>query len=161
MSSGLVVIGYEGSPASEGALRDAAELLSVNRALVVSVWEAGGTYEGLEVAPDTGMPIAPIDHRTMRDVDSALYERARRTAAGGARLAAALGLDAESLAVADDVTVAETLVRIAQERDAQAIVVGSHRRPRFEEALLGSTSRGVIRRATCPVLIGAIAERPE
>jgi nucleotide-binding universal stress UspA family protein len=42
---------------------------------------------------------------------------------------------------------------VTQERDAPAVVVGAHGYSRMRELLLGSTSREVIRRATCPVVV--------
>jgi hypothetical protein len=49
--------------------------------------------------------------------------------------------------------VAETLVTIAPERDAPAIVVGAHGHGTLGEVILDSTSRDVIRRAEQPVVI--------
>lgn len=150
MPAGPVLIGYDGSPAADHALREAAALLVPRQALVVVVWEAGAAYETLEVPT---IPAAPIDLRTAALTDQAMYEGARQLAHRGARLAADLGLEAESLAVADDVTVAETLVRLARERDAQAVVVGAHGHNRLERLFLGSTSRHVAEHAPCPVLV--------
>ena len=148
--SGPILIGYDGSPASDHALREAAALLGPRSALVVVVWEAGAAYATLE-GPE--IPAAPIDLRTAALTDQALYEGARQTAHLGARLAAELGFEAESLTVADDVTVAKTLVRLARERDAQAIVVGAHGHSRLEKLFLGSTSRQVLEHTHCPVLV--------
>jgi nucleotide-binding universal stress UspA family protein len=52
-----------------------------------------------------------------------------------------------------DITIAETLVTIARERDAPAIVVGAHGHGTLGEVILDSTSRDVIRRAEQPVVI--------
>ena len=56
---------------------------------------------------------------------------------------------AEGLAVAEDVevTIAETVLRVATERDAEVIVVGIEGRGRLGEVILGSTSRDIIRHA--------------
>jgi nucleotide-binding universal stress UspA family protein len=152
--SGPIVIGYDGSPASEHALREAGALLSPRPALVVVVWEAGAAFEMMELpGSGVGMPPAPIDIRTATEVDRALYERAQRLAQQGTGLARDCGFEAEGLAVADEVTVADTLVRLAQERDAQAVVVGAHGHGRLSEVLLGSTSQSVVRHAQCPVLL--------
>lgn len=48
---------------------------------------------------------------------------------------------------------AETVVSVASEREAVAIVVGAHGHGRLSAVILGGTSRGVIRRADCPVLV--------
>ena len=73
----------------------------------------------------------------------------------GAELAREAGFEAEALAVADDadMPVAETIVNVAREQGAAAIVIGAHGHSRLSEVVLGSTSRDVIRRAPCPVVI--------
>jgi nucleotide-binding universal stress UspA family protein len=47
---------------------------------------------------------------------------------------------------------AETIVRIAQERDADLIVMGTHGRTGLQHILLGSVAEKVVRLAPCPVL---------
>jgi nucleotide-binding universal stress UspA family protein len=116
-------------------------------ALVVTVWEPGVGYVLLTptIAP------APIEIRATLEVDEALYERARQLAEEGATTARELGFDAEGLAVADVLAPADTLVRIARDRDAAMVVVGSHGHRAVRELIVGSTTRAVIRSAPCPV----------
>jgi nucleotide-binding universal stress UspA family protein len=64
-----------------------------------------------------------------------------------------MGLSAGSLVVADDVSIADTLVRVAREQDAAALVIGAHRHGALSEVLLGSTSRDVVRHAPCPAVV--------
>jgi hypothetical protein len=60
MRSGPCIIGFDGSPASERALREGAALLAPGAALVVVVWEVGLALRCPVVpAPDLGL--APID----------------------------------------------------------------------------------------------------
>lgn len=154
MHGGPIIIGYDGSQAAECALREAGALLSGRPAIVVVVWEAGRAYE-LQDRP-TGLletPPASLDVRTALEFDKAMYESAQQLAQHGGALARQAGLDAEGLAVADDVTVADTLIRLAEERDSVAIVIGSHGHSELRELLLGSTSKAVVQRAPCPVLI--------
>lgn|SRR5215207_441741 len=154
MRAGPVVIGYDGTPPSEQALREAADLFAPRRVLVVVVWEAGRAFELAEMPIRVlETPPTALDVRTAFEVDKAMYEAAERLAGRGAALAQDLGLDAEGLAVADDMTVADTLVRLAREFDAAALVVGSHGHGGLREALLGSTSRGVVKHAPCPVVL--------
>jgi nucleotide-binding universal stress UspA family protein len=150
MRSGPVVVGFDGSVAAESAIRAVADLFDDRPVLVVTVWEAGAAFQLVE-APV--MAPAAIDVRTAMQVDEALLEQARRVAQQGAERARALGLDAEALTVADEVTVAETLVRLADERGAAAIAVGAHGHGALRELVLGSTSGAVVRKATCPVLV--------
>jgi nucleotide-binding universal stress UspA family protein len=157
--SGPIVIGYDGSPAAEHALREAGELLGPRPALVVVVWEAGAAYEMVEVPSATDLVPAPIDIRTAVELDQAIQERAQRLAQHGADIAREAGFDAEALAVADELTVADTLVRVANERDAQALVVGAHGHSALVERVLGTTSQSVVRHAPCPVIVDRPPER--
>lgn len=154
MTDRPLVIGFDGTPAAEQAVREAAALFADRPALVVAVWEAGRAYELLDVPSlSLGVPAAGVDVRTATALDDAAAENARRLAERGAALATDGGLRAEALVVADDITVAATLVRIAKEHQAAAIVVGSHGHRGITELLLGSTAREVLKQAPCPVLI--------
>jgi nucleotide-binding universal stress UspA family protein len=151
---GPVVIGYDGSPVADRALAEAAGLLSTRPALVVVVWEAGRAYEEAAWSAITlEVPVPTVDLRTAMELDRALYEAAERTAQHGAGVARSMGMQAGSLVVADDVTVADTLVRVASEQDAAALVIGAHNHGALSEVLLGSTSRDVLRHAPCPVVV--------
>jgi nucleotide-binding universal stress UspA family protein len=148
-----VVIAYDGSPEADRAIRAAGELLTVREALVITIWKSGLGFQ-LVALPTTsiGLPPGPLDVRTAAEVDRSLYEGAQRTAQRGAELAREAGLEAEPLAVADDpdTPIQETIVQVARERHAEAVVVGSHAR----RALLGDITRGVLKLAPCPVLVG-------
>jgi nucleotide-binding universal stress UspA family protein len=119
---------------------------------VVVVWKAGLTFELIE-RPTTavGLPPSPLDVRTALAVEEAVYEQAQQAAEQASALARELGLEAEPLVVAEDAEtpVDEVLVRLSQERDAQVVVVGAH----AHGPILGSVSRGVVRRAPCPALV--------
>jgi nucleotide-binding universal stress UspA family protein len=152
----VVVIGYDGSEAAEHAVREAGKLLSGRPALVVVVWKAGLGWELVELPVSSiGLPPAPIDVRTAVEVDEAMAERAQRLAEQGAQLAREAGFEADGLAVAEDVDtpIAGTIVSVARDRGAAAIVVGAHGHGRLSEAILGGTSRDVIRRADCAVVV--------
>ena len=152
--SGPVVIGYDGTAASRLTLDEAAALLAPDRAIIVVVWEAGRAYDLL--APPSAileMPPTTLDVRTAQELDDTAYREAEQLAQQGAALAKEKGLAAEGLTVADEVTVAETLVRVASDLDAAAIVVGAHNKGRLSRLLLGSTSAEVVRKAPCPVVV--------
>ncbi|MEA2268370.1 MAG: hypothetical protein QOC64_980 [Solirubrobacteraceae bacterium] len=159
MGTGPIVIAFDGTPDAEAALREAAELLRTRKAVVVVVWKQGLAFELMELPAVTGLPPAPIDVRTALEIDERLYESARHLAQQGARLASELGLEAEGLAVAEDpdVPVSAPIVRVARERDSQAIVVAPHHHGKRGPLVLGSVSRDVVRHAPCPVVM-AIAD---
>jgi nucleotide-binding universal stress UspA family protein len=159
MANGPLIIAYDGTRSSERAIRDAAELVGRRPALVTVVWKAGLAFELMGLPTATlGLPPAPIDIRTALEIDERASENARRLAQQGADLARELGMDAEGLAVAEDpeITVAETLVRLARERDASAIAIALHGDGRGGSVVvIGSTSRDVIRHAPCPVVVAS------
>jgi nucleotide-binding universal stress UspA family protein len=154
--SGPILIAYDGSDAADHAVREAGALLARRQALVLVVWKQGIGFELLTLPTSTvGLPPAALDISAALEADRALYERAQRLAQQGAGLARDAGFEAEGLAIADDpeVSVAETILRVARERDAAAIVAGTHGHGPVEEVLVGSVTRGIVRRAELPVLV--------
>ncbi len=154
MGSGPVIFGYDGSDLAEHAVREAGSLFANKQALIVSVWEAGRAFE-VASSPLRAFetPVAPLDEHTAFEVDQAMYDDANQLAGRGAAVAREGGFEADALAGADNKTVAETLVRLATECDAQAVVVGAHSKGPVKRAFLGSTSRHVTENAPCPVLV--------
>jgi nucleotide-binding universal stress UspA family protein len=153
-ASGPLVIAYDRSPPADHAVREAGKLFPGRRALVLVVWKEGLGFEIAELPAATiGMPPSPLDIRTALEIDRVIYEGAQKVAQQGAELAKEAGLDAEGLAVADevDVPLAETIAHVAEEQGAAAIVIGAQGQSRA--AILGSTSRDVIGHARGPVVI--------
>jgi nucleotide-binding universal stress UspA family protein len=155
MPSGPVVMAFDGSPAALRALHEAAGLLAPRPALVVVVWEAGAAYD-LATIPSAGLDLPPaqLDLRTAAELDLALYAAARELARRGAAVARSRGMPADALAVADEKTVSETLVRVARDVDAVAISAGRHGHGALYTVLVGSTTEDLLRHAPCPVLVG-------
>jgi nucleotide-binding universal stress UspA family protein len=153
---GPVVIGFDGTPASELAIRETGDLLAGHSALVVVVWYRGVGIEVVQVPPGPiGLEQPIVDVHQAVELDEAMFERAQKLAQRGAQLATDAGLEAESMAAADQLhtPVAETLLRVARDRDAEAVVVGAHNKGRLAEVLLGSTARDVVRHADRPVIV--------
>jgi nucleotide-binding universal stress UspA family protein len=149
---GPILIAFDGSAAARQAVTDTAWFAPPRRALVLTVWEAALAYA--MVAPSPNVMMAPaVDPATVLDVDHELGRRAERIASEGAELARSLGLDAPPLAMADSGDIATTILDVAREHDAAAIVVGSRGLNGLRARLEGSTSKGVLKRALCPVLI--------
>lgn len=149
-----VVIAFDGSSAARRALQESAALLAPRPALVVVVWEAGRGFELTDIP--SGLletPPVSLDIRTALEFEDAMYEAAQQLAQHGAALANKAGFQAEGLVVADDVTVADTLIRVATDHGAQAIVIGQREHSELRELLLGSTARAVVHEATCPVVL--------
>lgn len=67
------------------------------------------------------------------------------------------GLDVEFTVVVG--RPAEEIVRVANERASDLVVMGSHGRTGFRRMILGSVAEGVVRRAMCPVLVVKSGEK--
>jgi nucleotide-binding universal stress UspA family protein len=160
MASGPVVIAFDGSPAALLALQQAARLMAPRRGLVVVVWEAGAAYEYATI-PSAGLDLPPaqLDLRAAAEIDQALYSDAQEMARHGAAIATSLGMPAEGLAVADEMTVSDTIIRVAGDVDAAAIAVGRHGHSALRDVLLGSTTKELLREAPCPVLVARHREK--
>jgi nucleotide-binding universal stress UspA family protein len=156
---GPTLIAFDGSAAARQAVAATAALLKPRTTLVLTIWEAALAQAAVAAPPDVGMTPA-VDPSALLAVDDALRDRAERVANDGAELARSLGLDAEPLAMADVRDIAGTIVEVARDHKAATIVVGSRGlsglRARFE----GSTSKGVVKHAPCPVVVvhDAVAE---
>jgi nucleotide-binding universal stress UspA family protein len=98
------------------------------------------------------MAYMPPDPEQMAAVDRVQRDHAVGIAEAGARLARELGASAESLAVSDQVDVAGTILGVAEERDACAVVIGSRGLGRVK-GFFGSTSRALLNQTNRPVLV--------
>lgn len=157
----LVVIAYDGSPAARQAVIDAAKFLRGSKVLVVTVWEEGLEYalEAQAMPADIGGVPPMADPQVAHEVDHALHTQAEGVSREGAELATSLGLEAEPLAQPDDEgSVDKTLLRLVDERNAAAVVVGSRGLSGLRARLEGSTSKAVLKHASCPVIVVHEAE---
>jgi nucleotide-binding universal stress UspA family protein len=151
-SEGPILIAFDGSPAAREAVAAAARLLKPRRTIVVTVWDAGLAYATAGSPPDVGMTPS-VDPATVLNVDRALQEQAEQVSSEGANLARSLNLEAEPMAVVDVGGVAQTILDLASEHQAVAIVVGSRGLSGLRARLEGSTSKAVSTRAPCPVIV--------
>lgn len=149
-----VLIAYDGSPPARAAVSEAGRLFAPGAAIVLTVWEPG--LAEMMVMPDaTGMgsTMLPFDPSVTREVERASEEHAQSVAAEGMALATEAGLDARALAVEDLTDPPDAIVAAAEEHGARAIVIGSRGLGALKSKLLGSTSKAVLHRAACPVVV--------
>jgi nucleotide-binding universal stress UspA family protein len=148
-----VIVAYDGSEEAQTALREAVALFGHRPLIVASVWEPGLAM--MTMMPPAGEPSMGYmpDPDQVAAIDQAQSGHAGAVAEAGARLARELGATAEALSVPDAVNVAGTLVEIAEERDARAIVVGSRGLGGIKARVLGSTSRKLLHETHRPVLV--------
>lgn len=160
---GPVLLCYDGSEPAKHAIRHAAGLLGGGPAVVLTVWETGGSV--LLRAPgesiELGREFKDIAEDVLAEFDSGIAEQAQAVADEGAELARAAGFDAQPearravarAAERDTVTVWRAVLDAADERDAAVLVLGASGRSALGSALLGSVSYGVVHHSRRPVLV--------
>jgi nucleotide-binding universal stress UspA family protein len=144
-----VLIGYDGSPESEQAIRAAAGLLAPRRAVVAHVWDS---LSELLLHRDLD-DLSGTLREAAEELDAEDAQAAERLARRGAELAEAAGLEATPVTARGRPRAWRTLIELADEHDAAAVVVGSRGLGRVKSALLGSVSSGVVGQSHRPVLV--------
>ncbi len=135
-----VVVGYDGSEVSRRAMAFATEEAHIRGVplQVVTAWD----QPMVDLGMGAGSVVDP-------DLSQVIENRAGEVAAEGAELARKSGLEVSTGVVTGPAAAA--LVELS--RDADLIVVGSHRRQMMADLLLGGVSRQVATHAACPVVV--------
>jgi nucleotide-binding universal stress UspA family protein len=141
--SKAIVVGVDGSDASDEALRWAAEEARLRSAPLVAVY--AWSFIPPQPLGDPGMLAVPAGQL---DAESASAREALAEAVGTA-LGADPGVEVEQKLVEGD----PGEVLVAESEAAELLVVGSHGRSGLKAALLGSVSRHVVSHAACPVVV--------
>lgn len=155
-----ILIAFDGSPAAVEAVERAAGLLGDGRrAIILTVWEPGLLTAAIAPIPGgLGAPVPPPDVEQVQELDRSEEEHADRIAGEGVEIARGHGLDATPLVSRDESSVAQTILRVADEQDASAIVIGSRRHSAIASVLLGSTTEAVLHRTSRPLVVIRPAE---
>jgi nucleotide-binding universal stress UspA family protein len=148
-----VVVAFDRSDEAHAAVKAAASLFRGHPFVVVSVWEPGLAIAAVPADTGVGLAYPMPSPEEVEQVDQVQHEHAAATAEAGAALARSLGATAEALPVEDRVNVAETIHAIAEQVDAAAIVVGSRGLGGVKSAVMGSTSRRLLRDSRRPILV--------
>jgi nucleotide-binding universal stress UspA family protein len=130
------VLCYDGSEGSRRAIDAAGRVLRGGRALVLHVV--------VSLAPE----VFRGEAATLPEL-----EGARRVAAEGAEVARAAGFDAEPVVEVTPAEAGHCIVRFAEQRGADVVVVGARGLSSIRSLLLGSVSRDVVLHAGGPVLV--------
>jgi nucleotide-binding universal stress UspA family protein len=146
-ADGPLLLCYDGSADARNAIERAGALFEGWDAVVVTVWQQTAAVGNFAWAGETaGM----VD---FFELDRAAAEDGARVAEEGARVAQEAGLQAAPFAVEAAGPVWETIVDIANRRDAAAIVMGSRGLTGVRSVLLGSVSSAVVHHAERPTLV--------
>lgn len=144
-----IVIGYDGSPSAVHAMETAALLIPEAAATVVHLWHP--PFASAELRQRLTVRAHSVDER----ID--LLERegraeAERLVGHGVTLVRAAGWSAQPLVERCFGGDGYQLARLAEQRDVDAVVVGSHGLSGLQ-AILGSTSDLVVHVSPVPVLV--------
>jgi nucleotide-binding universal stress UspA family protein len=139
---GPVVFAYDGSELAKLAIDEASRQLAAGReALVLTVWHPFDV--GFVPAGDVRFDAAQV---------AEVRHAAEQTAAEGASLARATGLEVRSATV-EAAPTWKGIVNVADEQDASLIVLGSHGRTGLASVLIGSVAEAVAAHSRRSVLI--------
>jgi nucleotide-binding universal stress UspA family protein len=146
----MILASYDGSADAQAAIDHAAQLMPGAQVTVLTVWErfqmtvarTGGMGMGMGTSyPDGG------------DIDAVSEAAASARAAEGADRATAAGLVAEPRTAVRDDGIAGAILAVADELDADAIVLGTRGLTGLRSMLLGSVSHAVLQRADRSVIV--------
>ena len=139
---GPVLFAYDGSDLAKLAIEEAGRQLEPGRdAVVLTVWRPFAV--GFIPPPEVTFDAAASDE---------VRKAAEETAAQGASMAQAAGFRAQSLAV-KEATTWKGIARVADDRDASLIVLGSHGKSGLTGIFLGSVAAAVAAHSGRTVLI--------
>jgi nucleotide-binding universal stress UspA family protein len=138
-----LLIGFDGSPEAEVAIRAAGALLSPGRAVVAHVADIIAAFVS-HTGPMTG---------AAEELEEEEARAAARIVERGADLAEQAGFETVAIVARGKPKAWPTLLELADEHGAEAVVVGARGIGRVESALLGSVSAGLLGQSHLPVLV--------
>lgn len=144
-----VLLAYDGSESAKAAIDQAATLFAGRPLIVLSVARSVASTASASIA---GVPAGVAGDALMRLDEEGLH-RSELLAEEGAESARAAGLQTTSIGTLGDGTVWSTVLRVAEENDVAAVIVGSRGRSDLKSILLGSVSSGVVHHSACPVVV--------
>jgi nucleotide-binding universal stress UspA family protein len=146
----MILASYDGSADAQAAIDHAAQLMPGSEVTVLTVWEpfqlalsrTGGMGMGMGAYyPDTG------------EIDAASEAAASAQASEGADRATAAGLVAKPRIALREDRIAGAILAVADELDADAIVLGTRGLTGLRSMLLGSVSHAVLQHADRSVVV--------
>ncbi len=149
---------YDGSEDADTAIGRAAALFSRRRAVVLTVWEPMALWDPYDPATILSAPLDKLASRAL-DMDQILEELGRETLDRGVALARDSGFAVDGQLVRGKAWPA--ICNMAQELNAEAIVIGARGLSRAKSVLLGSVSFAVLTHAGRPVLVIPHADAAE
>jgi nucleotide-binding universal stress UspA family protein len=141
------LICYDGSEAAKKAITLAAELLTVQEAIVLTVWQP------IDVAGGIGWTGGSAGTLNFVELDRAASDEAVLLANDGVLAATEAGLDAQAKTIQASGPVWSTICEVADRDHAGVIVMGSRGLSGVKSVLMGSVSSAVLHHASQPTLV--------
>jgi nucleotide-binding universal stress UspA family protein len=147
---GSVLLCFDGSDDAVAAIARAGELLAPRTAVVLTVSEPAASWAPYDPATILSAPLSRLASNAL-DLDEIGRDLARERMEQGRDLAIAAGFAADGrLEVGKPWRI---ICQVADEIDAESIVIGARGLGRVESVLLGSVSSAVVYHARRPVLL--------
>jgi nucleotide-binding universal stress UspA family protein len=144
-----VLLAYDGSEGAQAAIPHAADLFLNRPLLVLSVARSAAAVGSASIA---GIP-AGVAAEALARLDEEAQRQAEALADEGAKAAEAAGLNATGMGTISDGSIWGVIVRVAEEKNVAAVMMGSRGRSELQSILLGSVSTGVIHHCARPVVV--------
>jgi len=160
----MILLSYDGSADAQAAIDRAAQLMPGAAVTVLTVWVP---FVALMASSGSGMGMgltASYGFAESATIDAAGRDAALATATEGSQRAAAAGLVSTPQAESRRGDIADTILGVAAELDADLIAMGTRGLTGVKAFLLGSVSHGVVQHADRAVLVvpsPALAARRE
>lgn len=143
-----ILLCYDGSPSARHALAIANATLGDRPVTVLHVWNPP-----VKVLADAFGAKEPAHAASTDELEGRALGRAQEIAGEGAELAREAGFVVEGRVERSDGAVWETILEIAEQTDADMIVIGTHGTTAVRSVLLGSVSNAVVHHSERPVLV--------
>lgn len=147
----VIVVGTDFSPYSERALRAAYEQARHHPSAELHLAHASSA--GIDSVFPAPAPLSKLGEAPLENLDALKERSVEHLDAFIATLAPAERANVRFIAHVLHDTPLEALTWLASELQADLIVVGTHGRRGVARWLLGSVADGVVRQASCPVLV--------
>jgi nucleotide-binding universal stress UspA family protein len=143
-----VLICYDGSPSAKHAISVVRATLGGEPAILLHVWNSPAGF----LADAFSTHDAPAG-LSLGKLEQLALDRAQAVAQEGHELAAGLGLTVEVRLARSETSVWQTMLAVADEIDAELLVIGTRGATAVQSALLGSVSNAVVHHSARPVLV--------
>jgi len=148
----MILLCYDGSPSAEHAISVAQSACGSKPATLLSVWSPP-----FPAADSFGIAATPTP-ASFDELEQFASERAQAIARQGCEHARGLGIPVEARVERSDSNVWRTILDVADELNAELIVIGTRGVTAVQSALLGSVSNAVVHNSERPVLVVPRAE---